>query len=113
MEVLKSTEGSPHHSNMVPDCSGNEDKFISCFTPRTINTVCDYLLVECRSTHNSVTTPPQPSSPPSTSYGSSGGVTNTVFAGVVIALVVVIAVVGVLITVVLKKKRDSDTHESR
>ena len=125
MEVLESVEGSPHHSDMIPDCNGTETSLINCFSPNTSNITCDYLLVECR---DPVTTEPSGTtdteSPTdehtvntdteSPTESSSGGVSIAVFAGVVGVLVVIIAViliVTLLIVATLKKNKSRCMHE--
>ena len=118
MEVLESVEGSPHHSDMIPDCNGTEINLINCFSPNTPSITCDYLLVECRDpvttepTATTVTTATTDTESP-TEGGSSGGVSVAVFAGlggVIVVLIAVILIVTLLLVAILKKNKSRCMH---
>jgi hypothetical protein len=113
MEVLDSAEGSPHRSDMIPDCNGTETDLISCFSPNTLNMTCDYLLVECRdpvSTEPTATTATEATE--ATDSESDGGVSVAVFAGIggAIGVVCVLVIVAVILIVVLMRRNRSGKH---
>ena len=112
MEVLDSAEGSPHHSDMIPDCNGTETDLISCFSPNTLNMSCDYLLVECRDpvstepTATTATTATEATEATDSESDGSGGVSVAVFAGIlggaIVVIIAMILIITLLIVVILK-----------
>ena len=117
MEVLDSAEGSPHHSDMIPDCNGTETDLISCFSPNAQYITCDYLLVECRdpvNTEPTATTATTATEATDSESDGSGGVSVAVFAGIGGALIVVIIamilIITLLIVVILKNNNCRYRH---